>query len=122
MVRKVRRAKTNSKKLRERADYCRRLAVGVGHPQFTIRLGTLADEYEAMAIEVDAEAAAFDTATAGPVFNGGAVAQDGTRGAPDSPQSLRDRHFPGMTHDGTRAAAPSGGDTWRKLVQRSGRS
>jgi hypothetical protein len=64
MVRKVRRAKTNSKKLRERADYCRRLAVGVGHPQFTIRLGTLADEYEAMAmaIEVDAEAASNQSA------------------------------------------------------------
>jgi hypothetical protein len=62
MIRKVRRAKTNSKKLRERADYCRRLAVGVGHPQFTIRLGTLADEYEAMAIEVDAEAASNQSA------------------------------------------------------------
>src|SRR5712671_217150 len=62
MVRKVRRAKTNSKKLRERAKYCRRLALGVGHPQFTIRLGTLADEYEAMAIEVDAQAASNQSA------------------------------------------------------------
>ena len=57
MVKKVRLAKTNSKTLRERVSYCRRLAGGVGHPQFTIKLGALADEYEATAIEADAQAA-----------------------------------------------------------------
>ena len=65
MVKKVRRAKTNSKKLRERASYCRRLALGVGHRQFTIKLGALADEYEATAIEADAQAASDQSASRG---------------------------------------------------------
>ena len=65
MVRKVRRAKTNSKKLRERANYCRRLALGVGHPQFAIKLGALADEYEATAIAVDAQAVSNQSAHGG---------------------------------------------------------
>jgi hypothetical protein len=36
-----------------------------------------------------------DAATTGAVEDSGAMAQDGTRGTPDSPQSLRDRHFSG---------------------------
>jgi hypothetical protein len=47
MVRKVGRAKTDSKVLRERASFFRRL-----------KLAALADDYEATAIEVDAQAAA----------------------------------------------------------------
>ena len=58
MVRKVGRAKTDSKVLRERASYFRRLARGVGDPQFTLKLAALADDYEATAIEMDAQAAA----------------------------------------------------------------
>ena len=57
-------------------------------------------------------------ASAGSVPNGGAVAQDGTRGAPDSPQSLRDRHFPGgrhmMAHELLRQAAQILGAGWSK--------
>ena len=56
MVRKVGRAKTDSKVLRERASFFRRLARGVGDPQFTLKLAALADGYEATAIEVDAQA------------------------------------------------------------------
>lgn len=46
---------SESKKLRERAIYCHRLAVGVGDPQFTLKLNALADEYDAKAVEADAK-------------------------------------------------------------------
>ena len=46
-----------SKKLRERATKCHRLAVGVDDPQFTLKLNALADEYEAKAVQADAKAA-----------------------------------------------------------------
>ena len=65
MVRKVGRAKTDSKVLRERASYFRRLARGVGNSQFTLKLAALADDYEATAIEVDAQAAADQSAYRG---------------------------------------------------------
>jgi hypothetical protein len=45
-----------SRKLRERAINCHRLAVGADDPQFTIKLNALADEYEAKAVEADAKA------------------------------------------------------------------
>jgi hypothetical protein len=64
MVRKVGRAKTDSKVLRERASFFRRLA-RVGDPQFTLKLAALADDYEATAIEVDAQAAADQSAYRG---------------------------------------------------------
>jgi hypothetical protein len=38
-----------SRKLRERAINCHRLAVGAGDPQFTLKLNAIADEYEAKA-------------------------------------------------------------------------
>jgi hypothetical protein len=47
---------SESKKLRERAIYCRRLAVGVDDPQFALKLNAIADEYEAKAAEADARA------------------------------------------------------------------
>jgi hypothetical protein len=65
MVRKVGRAKTDSKVLRERASFFRRLARGVGDPQFTLKLAALADGYEAAAIEMDAQAAADQSAYRG---------------------------------------------------------
>jgi hypothetical protein len=40
---------TESKVLHERADNCRRLAFGVGNPQFTKALTLIADEYDARA-------------------------------------------------------------------------
>lgn len=42
-------------KLRDRALYCRRLAAGVGDPEFTLKLTALADEYEDQATLRDAE-------------------------------------------------------------------
>jgi len=65
MVRKVGRAKTDSKVLRERVSFFRRLARGVGDPQFTLRLAALADDYEAAASEMDAQAAADEAAYRG---------------------------------------------------------
>jgi hypothetical protein len=47
---------SESKRLRERAINCHRLAVGVGDPQFALKLNAIADEYEAKAVEVDARA------------------------------------------------------------------
>jgi hypothetical protein len=47
---------SESKKLRERAINCHRLAVGAGDPQFALKLNALADEYEAKAVEADAKA------------------------------------------------------------------
>ena len=47
---------SEGKKLREWAINCRRLAVGAGDPQFTLKLNALADEYEAKAIQADAKA------------------------------------------------------------------
>ena len=46
-----------SRKLRERAINCHRLAVGADDPQFTLKLNAIADEYEAKAAQVDAKAA-----------------------------------------------------------------
>ena len=46
-----------SRKLRERAINCQRLAVGAGDPQFTLKLNAIADEYEAKSAQVDAKAA-----------------------------------------------------------------
>jgi hypothetical protein len=40
---------SEGKKLREWAINCRRLAVGAGDPQFTLKLNALANEYEAKA-------------------------------------------------------------------------
>ena len=46
-----------SKKMRERATKCHRLAVGVDDPKFALKLKTLAEEYEAKAAQADAKAA-----------------------------------------------------------------
>jgi hypothetical protein len=46
-----------SRRLRERAINCHRLAVGVGDPQFTLTLSAIADEYEAKAAQAEAKAA-----------------------------------------------------------------
>ena len=46
-----------SEKLRERAIKCHRLALGADDPKFTLKLNTLADEYEAKAVQADAKAA-----------------------------------------------------------------
>jgi hypothetical protein len=46
-----------SRKLRERAINCHRLAVGADDPQFTLMLNAIADEYEAKAAQADAKAA-----------------------------------------------------------------
>ena len=48
--------KVESEKLREWAINCRRLAVGAGDPQFTLKLNALANEYEAKAAQADAKA------------------------------------------------------------------
>ena len=48
---------SESRKLRERAINCHRLAVGAGDPQFTLKLNTIADEYEAKAAQADTKAA-----------------------------------------------------------------
>ena len=48
---------SEGKKLRERAIRCRRLAVGADDPEFTLKLNTLADEYEAKAVQADTKAA-----------------------------------------------------------------
>ena len=48
---------SESRKLRERAINCHRLAVGAGDPQFTLKLNAIADEYEAKAAQADAKAA-----------------------------------------------------------------
>jgi len=48
---------SEGKKLRERAIKCHHLAVGAGDPKFTLKLNTLADEYEAKAVQADANAA-----------------------------------------------------------------
>ena len=64
MVRKVERVKIDRKRFRERASYFRRLAVGVaGDPQFTVNLSALADEYEAMAVKADGQAASDQSGT-----------------------------------------------------------
>jgi hypothetical protein len=47
-------AVTESKKLRERAVNCHRLAVGAGDPKFAIKLEAIAGEYEARAAQADA--------------------------------------------------------------------
>jgi hypothetical protein len=66
MVRNVGLVKiADSKKLRERASYFRRLAIGAGDPQFTGKLGALAEEYEAMAVEADAQATSHQAGTVG---------------------------------------------------------
>ena len=44
-----------SKKLRERALNCRRLAVGAGDPQFALKLSAIAGEYEVKAVEAEAK-------------------------------------------------------------------
>jgi hypothetical protein len=46
-----------SKRLRERAINCHRLAVGVGDPKFAIKLEAIAGEYEARAAQADARTA-----------------------------------------------------------------
>jgi hypothetical protein len=46
-----------SRKLRERAINCHRLAVGADDPEFAIKLEAIAGEYEARAIEADARTA-----------------------------------------------------------------
>ena len=46
-----------SRRLRERAMNCHRLAVGAGDPQFTLMLNAIADEYEAKAAQADTKAA-----------------------------------------------------------------
>ena len=48
--------RVESEKLREWAINCRRLAVGAGDPQFTLKLNALANEYEAKAVQADAKA------------------------------------------------------------------
>ena len=48
---------SESRKLRERAMYCHRLAVAAGDPQFTLKLNAIADEYEAKAAQADAKVA-----------------------------------------------------------------
>jgi hypothetical protein len=48
---------TESKRLRERAVNCHRLAVGVGDPEFAIKLEAIAGEYEARAAQTDARKA-----------------------------------------------------------------
>jgi hypothetical protein len=53
-----------SRKLRERALNCHRLAVGAGDPQFTLTLNAIADEYEAKAAQVDANAASLSNSNA----------------------------------------------------------
>ena len=53
-----------SRKLRERAINCHRLAVGAGDPQFTLKLNAIADEYEAKAAQVDAKAASLSNSNA----------------------------------------------------------
>jgi hypothetical protein len=49
-------AVTESKKLRERALRCHRLAVGVGNSQFANTLNAIAEEYEAKAAQAEARA------------------------------------------------------------------
>jgi hypothetical protein len=44
-----------SKKLRERAINCHRLAVGAGDPQFALKLEAIAGEYEVKAVEAEAK-------------------------------------------------------------------
>ena len=46
MRRKARRVETDSKRLRDRALWCRQLAKGAGDLQFTIKLNALSEEYE----------------------------------------------------------------------------
>jgi hypothetical protein len=48
---------TDSKRLRERAVNCHRLAGGVGDPEFAIKLEAIAGEYEARAAQADARKA-----------------------------------------------------------------
>ena len=48
---------TESKRLRERAINCHRLAVGAGDPKFAIKLEEIAGEYEARAAQADARTA-----------------------------------------------------------------
>jgi hypothetical protein len=48
---------SESRRLRERAINCHRLAVGVGDPQFTLTLSAIAEEYEAKAAEADTKEA-----------------------------------------------------------------
>ena len=47
---------SESKKLRDRAIRCHHLAAGAGDRQFTIKLSAIADEYEAKAVQADANA------------------------------------------------------------------
>lgn len=46
-----------SKKMRERARMCHRLAVGADDPAFTLKLNALAEEHEAAAVQAEATAA-----------------------------------------------------------------
>tara|TARA_E500000081_G_scaffold128078_1_gene136191 strand:+ start:167 stop:349 length:183 start_codon:yes stop_codon:yes gene_type:complete len=50
-----------SKKMRERATMCHRLAVGADHPAFALKLNALAEEYEAKAVKAEARAASDKT-------------------------------------------------------------
>jgi hypothetical protein len=43
----------SSDKLRDRALWCRRLAVGVANPKFAGTLKTIADDYESSALEMN---------------------------------------------------------------------
>ena len=49
---------TERKRLRERAVNCHRPAVGVGDPEFAIKLEAIAGEYEARAAQAAANTAA----------------------------------------------------------------
>ena len=48
--------RVESEKLRGWAINCRRLAVGAGDAQFTLKLNALANEYEAKAAQADSKA------------------------------------------------------------------
>jgi hypothetical protein len=54
-----------SEKLIERAMNCHRLAVGVDHPQFTLKLSALAAEYEARAMALKGANNSFRTRPGG---------------------------------------------------------
>lgn len=53
-------ATPESKKMRERATMCHRLAVGADDPTFAVKLNALAEEYEAKAVQAEQRAAASD--------------------------------------------------------------
>ena len=48
-----RQGSSDCEKLRERALRCRRLADGVGDPQFAVQLKAISDEYEDRAVKIE---------------------------------------------------------------------